>query len=80
MMTLDTELDIFEQRLPDLLQSHRGEFALVHGTEFVGLFPTAHAALVEGYHRFGVDEPFLVQEVTEPRVIRSSAFRRSRPE
>ena len=79
MIALESELRVFEARLPDLLPRHRGEFVLIHGDEFIGLYPTSHAALAEGYRRFGVAEPFLVGEVAEQRPVYSSALRRGRP-
>jgi hypothetical protein len=69
--TLDKELGTFRRELPALLAdpTNRGLFALVHGDEVAGLYPTFEAGLSAGYDRFGLDR-FMVKEVTdheEPR-------------
>jgi hypothetical protein len=63
----------FETRLPELLRDHRGQFALVHGTDVVGFFPTEDAAIAAGYKRFSGDEAFLAQLVeNEPAAVFAS--------
>jgi hypothetical protein len=63
-MALERELNTFRSSLPDLLKSHRGEFALVHETTVDSFWPTEDAALAAGYEKFLL-QPFLVKEVTE---------------
>ena len=64
--TLDQEMSAFRRELPNLLAEpgNRGMFALVHGDEVAGLYPSFEAGLSAGYDRFGL-ETFMVKEVTE---------------
>ena len=48
-----TEAATFEAQLPSLLGQHGGKFALVRGTELVGVFDTEGNALAAGYQKFG---------------------------
>ncbi len=59
-------MTVFRRELPHLLAEpgNRGMFALVHGDEVAGLYPTFEAGLSAGYDKFGLDT-FLVKEVTE---------------
>jgi hypothetical protein len=63
---LERELAAFQRDLPGLLAdpANVGKFALVHGDEVAGVYPTFDEALAAGYDRFGLD-PFLVKEVLE---------------
>jgi hypothetical protein len=62
---LETEMATFRREVPKLLaEGHAGSFALVHGDQVVGLFPSVEAAVVAGDDRFEFD-PFLVREVTD---------------
>jgi len=54
----------FMSQLPDLVQSHAGEFALLHAQKVVGYFGSAADAVLEGMRRFGRDA-YSVQEVTD---------------
>ena len=68
---LDQEMATFRRELSRLLNDSvkRGSFALVHGDEIAGIYPTFDAGLSAGYDRFGLDT-FMVKEVTdheEPR-------------
>ena len=67
-MALEAELETFQKRLPNLLATGAGKFALVHGEE-VTVWPNADAAIDEGYERYGLDQ-FLVKEITEQEVPR----------
>jgi hypothetical protein len=51
-------------QLPDLVQSHAGQFALLHAQQVVDYFGSAAEAVVEGMKRFGRGE-YSVQEVTD---------------
>lgn len=44
--------EAFESMLPLLLQTHKGEFALLHDREVAGFFPSASAAQLAGKERF----------------------------
>lgn len=65
-MALERELETFRRELPTLLQDagKRGQYALVHGEQVHGVWPTVDEALEAGYQTFGLD-PFLVKEVTD---------------
>lgn len=67
-MALEQELETFESKLPELRATHEGEFALVHGTEIVGIFPTRNDAVDAGYDKFGLT-PFFVQRIGPRRRI-----------
>ncbi len=55
----------FEQKLPSLLQSHRGKFALMRHGEIIEFFNTARDAFVAGQRLFPQDQLFSIQEVVE---------------
>lgn len=61
---LDTALDTFEEHRRELVREAAGKFALVYGTELVGVFDSDEEALAKGYESFG-NVPFLVKEITE---------------
>jgi len=67
---LETELQIFRGHLPEWLQSHPSEYALVKGDVVIGFFDTVDRALEEGARRFGL-ESFLVRQVEpqEPEIF-----------
>jgi hypothetical protein len=70
-MELDRELETFGRELPRLLESHRGEYALVYEDTIAGFFKTDNEAYEEGCRRFGL-VAFLVKCVESPeKVIRS---------
>lgn len=78
-MALERELETFRRELPNLLQdaAKRGQFALIHGDQVHGIWPTVDEALEAGYTQFGLD-PFLVKEVTDretPRYFSRSVTR-----
>jgi hypothetical protein len=58
----------FAQRLPSLLASHQGKFALMRDGEIVEFFDTARDAYVAGQKLFKDDQLFSVQEVVEAPV------------
>lgn len=73
-MPLETELAAYDRMKAELLKSHSGKFALIHGEEFCGAFDTAENAYAEGVRRFGRD-PFLIKRVTEhEEVYRNQAL------
>ena len=59
---LETEIAFFEANLAEWLKSYRGQVALVHERELVGIFSTDAEALSEGVCLFG-SAPFLVRPV-----------------
>jgi hypothetical protein len=63
-MALELELEVFSRMKEQLLASHAGKFALIHGAEFLGSFDTVESAYSEGVSRFGRG-PFLVKRIHE---------------
>ena len=59
-MALETELSVYQARLPELRGSE-GKFALVHGNA-IDVFETYDDALKHGYRTFGL-APFLVKRI-----------------
>ena len=60
-MALEQEMETYRHQLAEL-QTYEGKFALIHGTQVVGVFGTYEDALKEGYEKFGL-EPFLVKQI-----------------
>jgi hypothetical protein len=56
--------EAFAQKLPDLLATHRGKFALMHDAEIVEFFDTVGDAYRAGQKLFS-DQDFSIQEVTD---------------
>ena len=61
---LDRNYTAFVQKLPSLLATHRGKFALMRKGEIVEFFDTARDAYVAGQKLYS-DEIFSVQEVID---------------
>lgn len=59
---LETEIKFFEEHREDLLRRAPGKFAVIKGTECIGVFDTADSAYEEGAMRFP-GEPFLIQPI-----------------
>src|SRR5579872_6961957 len=59
--------EAFRQKLPDLLQTHRGKFALMHAAEIAEFFDTAGDAYKVGTKNYGAGN-FSIQEVTDSAV------------
>lgn len=66
-MEIDRNFDAFRALLPDIIEAHRGQHALMKNKEVIGFFGTSWEAFCEGKKKFG-DEPFSVQEVTDQPV------------
>ena len=65
MGVLDTEVALYETLRPDLEQAHKGEWALIHQEEFVGVYATFEAAGRVAVRRFGRG-PYLIREIGAP--------------
>ena len=65
---VDRNYRAFAERLPGLLASHQGKFALMRDGEIVEFFDTARDAYVAGQKLFEADQLFSVQEVIETPV------------
>lgn len=60
---LKTELETFESNREKLLKNE-GQYALIYGTQVVGIYKDESDAVMEGYKQFG-NVPFLVKLVTQ---------------
>jgi len=65
---LKNELKHFEDTKEYLLRSHKDQFALIKGSEFVGAYTTFEEAFESGVEKFG-NEPFLVKQVSDRQTI-----------
>jgi hypothetical protein len=67
-VTLERELEVFNRELPQLLATHRGQYALVGGDppKLLGTYATDEAAIEAGYDALGLHTAFLVQQIAEP--------------
>lgn len=61
---VDRNYDVFEQLLPGLLATRRGEVALMRGGQVLDFFGSEAVALREGRARYP-DGLFSVQEITD---------------
>lgn len=61
-MPLETELAFFARQKEQLLESHEGKFALIHGETLCGTFDTPRNAYSEGVKQFGT-EAFLIKQI-----------------
>lgn len=64
------ELDYFEKVKKDLLQSHKGKFALIKDEALIGTFTTQEEAYKEGIRRFGKDA-FLIKPILEVEQVQT---------
>lgn len=67
--TLADERAAFEAMLPELLQSHDGEFVVVHEGVAVSFHPTFADAYAAAIRTYGRDAVVLVTEVAEPNPV-----------
>lgn len=59
------EQEAFDRLLPELLEEHRGRFAVVHDGEVAGFYPSYAEAYEAALERFGCEAVFLVAEVEQ---------------
>lgn len=64
---LQEELEFFERQRLELLEVAPGKFALVKGSELVGIFDSEIEAARAGYRQIG-NEPFLIKHIVEADV------------
>lgn len=64
---VDANYEAFSRRLPELLRTHPGQFALLRYGEIKAFFPSARKAAQHGQSTFD-DGLFSVQEVTDEAV------------
>jgi len=65
---VDRNFAAFQQRLPELLKTHPGKFAVMHNGEIVEFFDTLGDAARFARSRFGGPGSFSIQEVTSRNV------------
>ena len=61
-MALEREIAYFNSIKPKLLESQRGQFALVKGEELIGTFTKDQEAYEAGVKRFG-KQAFLIKQI-----------------
>ena len=68
MQTESTQLDLnyfaFRSKLPELLRTHPGKYALLYKQQIVSYFDSAIEAMTAGHKQYGEGE-YSVQEVTD---------------
>lgn len=64
---LQEELAFFERQRLDLLARAPGKYALIKGSEVIGIFDTEIEAARAGYRQIG-NEPFLIKHIVEADV------------
>ena len=74
MGVLDAEVALYETLRADLEQGHKGEWALIHRDEFVGVFATFEEAGRVAVRRFGRG-PYLIREVGAPPLMLPASVR-----
>jgi hypothetical protein len=55
----------YQRERDRLVRDHLGEYALIHGDQVVGVFPSFHDAVIEGGRRFDLSK-IMVCEITHP--------------
>jgi hypothetical protein len=61
---LETELHYFSQHRVEFYDQAPGRFALIKGTQLLGIFDDERSAIRQGYVALG-NVPFLVKQITE---------------
>lgn len=61
-MELDKELEYFESIRSELLESSKGQFALIKGNKLIGTFESEAEAYKTGIEKLG-NVPFLIKEI-----------------
>ncbi len=64
---VNNNLESFREKLPELLRTHPGKYALMRDREIAGFFDTLTDALVAGQKLYS-DQQFSIQQVTESAV------------
>ncbi len=63
-MPLEAEIEHFKSIKPELLRHHKGKYALIAGTELLGVFDEPQSAYAVGVQRLG-NVPMLIKLITE---------------
>lgn len=59
---LAKEYDTYKSRLPELVRDE-GKFVLIRAEEVAGVYATYDEALMAGYKKFGIKQPFMVKQI-----------------
>jgi hypothetical protein len=62
--TLQKELNFYQKHKQEYLKLYKGQFVLIKGEEFIGVFTTDAEAYKAGLEKFG-NQPFLIKQVLE---------------
>ena len=65
---VEINYEAFEKKLPSLLPTHRGKFALMRNEEIIEFFDTARDAYFAGLKIFEKDKLFSVQQIIDTPV------------
>jgi len=68
MPSLQEELDYFAARKDALLQTNKGQYALIKGSELVGTFTTFEEAYEKGIQTFG-NVAFLIKLIVDKEPV-----------
>lgn len=60
---LSAELELYETRKTEWLNSHRDKFVVVKGNHVVGFFADFRGAYYAGVEQYGMDADFLVKRI-----------------
>ena len=65
---VDLNFKVFQEKLPNLLKTHKGKFALMRDGEIVSFHNTNEAAYNEGIAKYYKDKIFSIQEVDDSSI------------
>ena len=65
---LDREIATYEGMQEQLEANHKGEWAVIHGEEFIGTYPDFQVAAKTAVKRFGRG-PYLIREIGAPPIV-----------
>lgn len=68
MVETRTELATYQERLPEMLNAHEGDYVIIKDTRTVHFSPTYQDALDWAYATFGLDH-FFVKRVAEDQDV-----------
>ena len=62
-----TERAVYDQMASGLTKHHLGEYALIMGSELLGVYPNSREAYRAGLRRAGLDAPFFMHQIGAER-------------
>ena len=66
LSSLAREQDAYDAVLHSMLREHSGEFVVFYGLKPAGFFDSYDKAFANALDLFGLDEVFLISQITEP--------------